>query len=133
MKCCKRIIVNYIEIAIGLVLTLCGHFDIIDAYWSGMGAALVLTGFLMLFRQLRYKTNSEYQEKVDVEINDKRNKYLRRMAWSWTGYLFVIIAAFASIILKIIGMDMYSMMSGFAVCLLVVLCWLSYMILRRKY
>ena len=47
--------------------------------------------------------------------------------------LFVLIAAFGSIIFKIIGMDLYSMAAGFAVCLLITLYWISYVILRRKY
>ena len=129
----KRLIANIVEIAVGLVLAVCGHMGLIDEYWSGMGTALIIVSVIMLFRQFRYKTNVENKEKVDIEVNDERNKHLRRMAWSWTGYLFVIIAAFGSIIFKIIGMDMYSMAAGFAVCLLITLYWISYVILRRKY
>ena len=129
----KRLIANFIEVAVGLVLTVCGHKGIIDEYWSGMGTALVFVGCIMLFRQLRYKTNAEYKEKVDVEVGDERNKYLRMMAWSWTGYLFVLIAAFGSIIFRIFGNDLYSMAAGFAVCLLILLYWISYVILKRKY
>ena len=133
MKCNKRLFANYIEIFVGIVLTVCGCLGYIDEYWSGMGTALIFVGCLMLLRQLRYKTNEEYKVKVDVEINDERNKYLRMKAWSWTGYLFVLIAAVGSIVFKIIGMDMYSMMAGFAVCLLITLYWISYVVLMRKY
>ena len=129
----KRLIANFVEIALGLVLTVCGHIGLIDEYWSGMGTALVFVGVIMLVRQHRYKTNAEYKEKVDVEAKDERNKYLRMMAWSWSGYLFVMIAAFGSIIFKIVGMDTYSMAAGLAVCLLIVLYWISYLFLRRKY
>ena len=87
----------------------------------------------MLFRQFRYKTNDEYKEKVDVELRDERNKYLRMMAWSWTGYFFVIIAAFASIIFKVAGMDIYSLASGLAVCLLITIYWISFFVLKRKH
>ena len=133
MKQCKRTMANFIEIAIGVILTVCGYFDIIDAYWSGMGTALVFVGFLMLVRQHRYKTDAEYKEKVDVESNDERNKYLRMLAWSWTGYCFVLIAAFGSIIFKIAGMDTYSMASGMAVCLLITIYWVSYLIQKKKH
>lgn len=129
----KRMIANIIEIAIGFVLLVCGRLGIVDDYWGGMGTALIFVGCIMLFRQFRYKVNTEYKEKVDVEVNDERNKYLRTLAWSWTGYFFVLIAAFASIIFKIIGMDTYSVAAGFAVCLQIVLYWISYLILKRKY
>ena len=98
-----------------------------------MGTALIFVGIIFLFRTFRYKTNMEYKEKVDVEVNYERNKYLRMMAWSWTGYFFVLIAAFASIMFRILGYDQYSMMAGYAVCLLITLYWISYLVLNRKH
>lgn len=129
----RRYIASIVEIAIGLVLTVCGYVGIVDEYWSGMGTALVFVGSLMLVRQLRYKTNEEYKEKVDIEVQDERNKYLRMMAWSWAGYFFVIIAAFASIMFKVFGNDQYSIAAGGAVCLLIAIYWVSFLILKRKH
>lgn len=133
MKNNRRLVANIVEIAMGLVLTVCGYFDIVDEYWCGMGTALIFVGLIMLVRLCRYKTNAEYKEKVDVEVKDERNKYLRGLAWSWTGYLFVLIAAFASIILKILGFDQYSLFAGLSVCLLILLYWGSYWLLSRRH
>ena len=133
MKATKRMIANIVEIVVGIILTILGYTGVVDSYWSGMGTALIFVGIIFLFRTFRYKTNTEYKEKVDVEIKDERNKYLRMMAWSWTGYFFVLIAAFASIIFRILGYDQYSMMAGYAVCLLITLYWISFLILRRKH
>lgn len=133
MKTTKRMIANIVEIVVGVTLTILGYTGVVDSYWSGMGTALIFVGIIFLFRTLRYKTNTEYKEKVDVEVNDERNKYLRMMAWSWTGYFFVLIAAFASIIFRILGYNQYSMMAGYAVCLLITLYWISFLILRRKH
>ena len=133
MKTTKRMIANIVEIVVGVILTILGYTGVVDSYWSGMGTALIFVGIIFLFRTFRYKTNTEYKEKVDVEVNDERNKYLRMMAWSWTGYFFVLIAAFASIIFRILGYSQYSMMAGYAVCLLITLYWISFLILRRKH
>ena len=133
MKLTKRLIANIFELVVGVILTILGYTGVVDSYWSGMGTALIFVGAIFLFRTFRYKTNTEYKEKVDVEVNDERNKYLRMMAWSWTGYFFVLIAAFASIILRILGYNQYSMMAGYAVCLLITLYWISFLILRRKH
>ena len=133
MKVTKRLIASIFEIVIGIILTILGYTGVVDSYWSGMGTALITVGVIFLFRTFRYKTNTEYKEKVDVEVNDERNKYLRMMAWSWTGYFFVLIAAFASIIFRILGYDQYSMMAGSAVCLLITLYWISFLILKRKH
>ena len=133
MKVTKRLIASIFEIVIGIILTILGYNGVVDSYWSGMGTALITVGVIFLFRTFRYKRDSEYKEKVDVEVNDERNKYLRMMAWSWTGYLFIFITAFGSIIFKILGYDQYSMMAGCAVCLLITLYWISYLVLNRKH
>lgn len=133
MKLNKRLIANIAEIIIGIILAACGFAGILDSYWSGMGTALILVGSLMMIRQIRYSTNAAYKENVDVEVNDERNKFLRIKAWSWAGYLFVLICAFASIILRIFHLNQLSQFAGYSVCSLMVLYWVSYMILKKKY
>ena len=133
MKNNKRLIACIVEIVLGIALTVCGALGVVDSYWSGMGTALITVGALFLIRQIRYKTDKTYQENVDVEVNDERNKYLSMKAWSWAGYLFVMICAVTSIVLRIIGQDLYSVIASYGVCLMVILYWLSYLILRKKY
>ena len=133
MKKNKRLISIFLEIAIGIVLTVCSYAGVIDEYWSGMGAALVIVGVLMLARQIRYRTDETYKENVDVEVNDERNQYIRIKAWSWAGYFFVMAGALGSIIFKILHQDSLSMFAGCSVCLIMVLYWISYLILKKKY
>ena len=129
----KRYLANVIEIFVGVILSILGFVGILDSYWSGMGTALIVVGVLMLVRQLRYKTNAEYREKMDIEVNDERNKYLRRLAWAWSGYLFVMVGAVGSIVFRILGMNQYSQFSAYCVCLIMVLYWISYLILQKKH
>ena len=129
----KRYLANVIEIFVGVILSVLGFTGILDSYWSGMGTALIVVGVLMLVRQLRYKTNAEYREKMDIEVNDERNKYLRRLAWSWSGYLFVMVGAVGSIVFRILGMNQYSQFSAYCVCLIMILYWISYLILQKKH
>lgn len=133
MKFNKRLIANITEIVIGIILVICGAVGILDSYWSGMGTALIVVGGLMMIRQVRYSTNAEYKESVDVEIQDERNKFLRMKAWSWAGYFSVLIGAVASIVLRILGQNQLSQFAGLSVCLLMVLYWASYFILKKKY
>lgn len=133
MKCNKRFIASIIEIAVGLGLLLLRFFDVIDDFWSGMGAALIVVGALQLIRHIRYETNEAYKETVDVAASDERNKFLSMKAWSWAGYLFVMIAAVATIVLKICGLDEYVFFASGSVCMIIILYWVSYMIVRKKY
>lgn len=133
MKSNKRLISCIVEIALGLAL-LIGQITMrLDSFWGGMGSALIFVGIIFLVRQIRYKKNQEYRESVDVEINDERNKYLSMKAWSWSGYLFVLIAAVGAVILKLVGREELVYMASGSICLIVVLYWISYMVLRKKY
>lgn len=133
MTSSKRMIAYILEIVIGACLTICGVVGLVDAFWSGMGTALIVVGALQLIRLVRYKASETYREEVDVKVHDERNKYIGMKAWSWAGYIFVLIAAVATIVLKIAGHDKLMFMASGSVCLILVLYWLAYLVLSRKY
>lgn len=133
MKNSKRMIACIVEIFIGLALLVSNLAGLTDTFWSGMGSTLIVVGVIFLIRQIKYKTNETYRESVDVEINDERNKYLSMKAWSWAGYLFVLIAAVGAIVLKILGRDEMVHAAAGSVCLIMVLYWLAYLVVRKKY
>lgn len=118
---------------IGIVLTVLSNMDILDSYWSGAGGGLIGVAVVQLIRQMRYRSDDEYREKVDVEVNDERNKYIATKAWAWAGYLFVMLTAVGSIVLRILGYDEASMYASWGLCILIVLYWSSYWVLRKKY
>lgn len=119
--------------AIGIVLTVLSRMGVLDSYWNGAGSGLVAVAVIQLIRQMRYRSDDEYREKVDVEINDERNKYISTKAWAWAGYLFVLIMAVGVIASKALGYDEMSMYASWSLCILLVLYWGSYWVLRKKY
>ena len=129
----QRFIASIVEILIGICLIVCSVPGWVDEYWCGMGTALLVVGALQLARLFRYTTDKDYKEAVDVAVNDERNRYISMKAWSWAGYFFVMIAAAASIALKLIGYDDLVPIASGSVCLILVLYWLSYLFLRKKY
>ena len=128
-----RWIASIVEIVLGIILWICGVIGLLDSYWSGMGAGLIGVGIVFLIRQIRYNTNAEYKENYDTEANDERNRFIAMKAWSWAGYLFVMIAAVASIVFKLLGREDLMMFCSMSVCLIMLLYWVSYMVLKRKY
>lgn len=129
----KRFIASMIEIIIGIILMACSMFGIVDEYWSSMGIAIFVVGIIFLIRQFKYKTNEEYREKYDIERKDERNRFIANKAWAWAGYLFVMITAVATIILKLTGREELMMMASGSVCLIMLLYWISYILLKKKY
>ena len=129
----KTYFVSIIYIIIGAILLGLGFAGKVDEFWNGMGSALLVIGVIQLIRRYRLNKNEAYREKMEIENNDERNKFIRNKAWAWAGYLFVMIMAVASIVLKIFKQDVLSIAAGGAVCLMILLFWGSYFFLKRKY
>lgn len=129
----RRWIASVVEIALGLVLTVCGALGLVDTYWSGMGGGLLGVGVIQLVRYLRYYSNETYKSKVDVEVNDERNKFIALRAWAWAGFWYVMAGAVGSIAFQVLGKPELATMAGGSVCLLMAFCWISRIYLRRKY
>ena len=91
------------------------------------------SGDLQLIRFCRIQRDPEYRERMEVEVSDERNQFLQGKAWQWAGTLFIVTAGIGVIVLRIVGQDMLSLAASYAVCLLLVLYWGSWMVLRKKY
>ena len=129
----KRLILGIVYIIIGLILSLLSFLSIVDEWWQSFGVAILVVGVLDIFRHIRYINNREYREKVDLSNNDERIRFIAMKAWSWAGYMFVMIAALGVIGFQIAGLEIWSIACSFCVCLVIVLYWISYLILNKKY
>ena len=128
-----RFFLSFFWIALGAVLCACYGFGLIEEYWSSMGFTLIVVGILQVIRHIRYRTNEEYREKFDTESKDERNRFIANKAWAWAGYWFVLIAAIGSIVFKLLGREDLMMLCSGGVCLMILLYWGSYMVLKKKY
>lgn len=128
-----RFVFSIIWIVLGIVLVGLAFAGYVDDFWNGMGSAFVVLGVVQLLRRYRLNKNEEYREKVNIAENDERNHFLRNKAWAWTGYLFVLSAAVLSIVLRILKQDMLSTVASMAVCYMLIVFWISYAVLKKKY
>ena len=133
MKIRKITILFIIYIIVGVTLLTLGITGVVDQFWQGMGGGLLIIGTLRLIQSLRYSKDENYRESYNTELNDERNRFIRTKAWAWAGYLFVIIVGVSVVIFKIAGQDLLAHAACIAVCLLMVLYWIAYHVLKRKY
>ena len=129
----KNHIYPIICLILGAILMGLSIAGLTDEFWSGMGSALVVVGAARLLRSHRLKKNDAYREKMEVAETDERIHFIRNKAWAWAGYLFILIAAAATILFKILGQDLLSLAASGAVCLMLVLYWISFLILNKKH
>lgn len=129
----KRMIANIIFILLGVALLGLGIAEIVDAFWSGMGSALIAVGVIRMVHFVRFRKDETYREQFQIDTTDERHRFIQNKAWAWTGYLFVLAAAVCSIVFKLLGQDLLSIAAGFSVCFMMVVYWLCYMFLNKKY
>ena len=133
MKNVIRIVAHIICILLGGTLFVLGITEVMDEFWGGMGSALIAVGVIRTVQFIRLRKDQKYREKMEIEATDERHRFIRNKAWAWAGYLFVLIVAVSAIVFYLLGQDVLSVAAGCAVCILVLLYGISYLILRKKY
>ena len=129
----KKLIYPIVLLILGLTLVIPAFFGKVDEFWNGMGSALLIVGSLRLLRTIRLHKNEAYREKTETFETDERFHFIRTKAWSWAGYLFIICTGLSVIVFKLLGNDLLSQASSWGVCLMLMLYWGSYFVLKKKY
>ena len=130
----KRLALSIFWAVVGLVLTVLSVTEVLDSsIYSGMGGALMAVGVLQAIRNVKYRKDADYREKIDVEANDERNRFLRMKSWSWAGYIAILVEAAGVIVAIILGEETVRLILSLSVCLILVAYWVSYLVLSRKY
>lgn len=130
----KRLALTVFWIVLGAVLVVLTVTEVLDSsIYSGMGGALMAVGTLQLIRAVKYRKDSEYKEKVDTELGDERNRFLRMKSWSWAGYFTILIEGIGAIIAMALGERTVQLVLSYSVYLVLVIYWIAYVILSKKY
>ncbi len=114
-----------------MVLSIAEVLD--SSVWSGMGGAFTAVGVLQIIRNIRYRKDPAYREKIDTEVSDERNNWIRMKSWTWTGIVVIIVEGIAGIVAMILGERMIQQILSYSVCLILCVYWISWLILSRKY
>ena len=121
-------------IVLGAVLLGLSVANVLDStIYAGMGGALLAVGILQVIRNLRYRTDAAYQEKIDTEVNDERNIFLGMKSWSWTGRVIVLVECIGIIVAMVLGQQTVQLVLSYSVCAILVIYWVTFMILAKKY
>ena len=128
-----RMALSVIWVVVGAALMTLSVTEVLKGAFAGMGGALTAIGLLQLARQLRYRQDPSYRERVDAEESDERNRYIRMRSWTWTGPLAVVAEFAASLIALALGEHTVQLVLSYtAACTLLAYC-LTYFVLQRRY
>ena len=130
----RRLALSIFWMVLGIALMGLSVAEVLDStLYAGMGGGLIAVGALQVIRNLRYRKNGDYREKIDTQIRDERNRFLRMKSWSWTGYIVILVEAVGVIVFMVLGQKAVQSVLSCSVCLMLCVYWISYLILSRKY
>ena len=123
----KKLALSIFWVILGAALLGLSAAGVLDSNaYGGMGGALMAVGALQIARNLKYRNDPAYREKIDTEANDERS-------WAWAGYTVVLVEGIGSIVAMAMGERTVQLVLAYSVCLLIAAYWVSYLVLSRKY
>lgn len=130
----RKLALSIFWAVLGLVLIVLSVTEVLDSsLYAGMGGALTAIGVLQCVRNIRYRKDPDYREKIDIELKDERNSWLRMKSWAWAGYIVVLVEGIGVIVAMVLGKETIQLVLSYSVCLILCAYWIAYLILRRKY
>ncbi len=130
----KRLVLSLFWLVLGVVLLTLSVIEVLkDSVYAGMGGALIAVGLIRIIQVIRYRKDAKYRENVDTQIKDERNAYLHMKSWAWTGYIIVLVEGIGSIVALVLGQETIQQILAYSVCLIMIVYWIAYMILSKKY
>ncbi len=100
---------------------------------SCFGVAFAVCGVVRIIQYIRLISDKDRMEQREIAEKDERNIMLWTQARSWAFGIYTILSGGAILVLYMLNMEFAGQIIAYALCSLVLIYWVCYMILRRKY
>ena len=126
------IAISYIVLGLILVITdAVNHFE--NYFFFSFGFALVIMGILRIIRHLKTMRDDQSLRKQELAESDERIRMIAERARSWVFSLSVTGAGILVIALNILGHHDAALPFAWYVCGMVVLYWICFSVIGKKY
>lgn len=129
----SRLYIAIIYIALG-ILMIVGVFATKSEndFTSSFGLAIIVAGIVRIRNYFKITKNDETIKKQEIAETDERNISIMNKAKSVTFSIYILLSGTAVIILSLFNMHDIARWIAYSVCLLVVIYWITYWIIRKK-
>lgn len=129
----RKLIISIMWIVLGIVFVALDIMGIAtDSAFTAIGVAWIVVGALQIYKNIKYHTNEDYKEQIDIASTDERNRFIRMKAWSYAGYIFILGSAIVSIVLFITGLQVYAQILSYCMCSILAVYYIAYLIIQKK-
>lgn len=130
----QRFTIAVVYILLGLALVCTDLVNASDNYfYFSFGLALLLMGVLRLFRYRKITKSDQTMRKQELAEQDERTRMMAERARSWAFSFSLTAAGIWVIIQNLLGHHEEALPYGWYVCAMVVLYWICFTIIRKKY
>ena len=130
----KRILTARIFLIAGPLLMAVSIWRNLDnEFFFAWGTALMVIGIVRLRQYRKLMASPEAMRAQEVAETDERNIMLANKAKSYAFFWYVLICSVAVIVLEFMNQVQIATSLAFSVCFLILLYWVCYYVLRRKY
>lgn len=126
------IAISYIVLGLILILTdILNHFN--NYFIFSFGVALLVMGVIRLIRHRNITKDDKSIRKQELAENDERLLMISERAKSWAFSFSLTAAGIIVIVLSLLGYHDLAQPFAWFVCLMTVLYWICWNIIRKKY
>ena len=130
----QRLHVGLFYLALGLILMLVGIWIYSEnSFVFSFGLAILVMGLHRILHYRKIIKDEKYMRKQELMEKDERLLMLSERAKSWVFSFSVMLAGLAVIVLSLLGYNDQAVPFAWYVCGMVVLYWIFWFILGKKY
>ena len=130
----QRLYVGLFYLVLGLILILAGIWICSEnSFVVSFGVAMLVMGLSRILRYRKIIQDEKYMRKQELMEKDERLLMLSERAKSWVFSFSVMLAGLTVIILSLLGYNDQALPFAWYVCGMVVLYWIFWFILGKKY
>lgn len=130
----QRFYIALFYITLGLILVIAAYLGEFENYFvSSFGIALLVMGVIRTIRHCNITRDAQSIRQQELAETDERNLMISERAKSWAFSFSILLAGLSVIVLSLLGYHDLAQPFAWFVCLMTLLYWICYHIVKRKY
>ena len=117
---------------LGIAIIVISNLLHVNDFLSMFGLCMAVVGLNRIRHYFFITRNEESIQKREIAESDERNVYVATKARSIAFYIYIVVISLAVIVFHILGRPEIASLLAYTVCLLLVIYWITYFIVRKK-
>ena len=130
----KRLYIAVSYLALGIVLNIAAAVtNSANPFLSSFGSCMIVMGLVRILRHVRLVRSDSAVKQQEIAETDERNLMIAERARAWAFSFTVFGAGVAVIVLSLLGYHNVALPFAWLVCGMILIYWICWHIIQRKY